>query len=46
MWKNAHPLLKILPVEWDYTVPYGLLHSQNPSLLIKEFLDVVKKISF
>lgn len=45
-WKNAHPLLKILPVEWDYTVPYGLLHSQNPSLLIKEFLDVVKKISF
>ena len=45
-WKNAHPLLKILPVEWDYTVPYGLLHSQNPSLLIKKFLDVVKKISF
>ena len=45
-WENAHPLLKILPVEWDYNVPYGLLHSQNPSLLIKKFLDVVKKISF
>ena len=22
-WANVHPLLKVIPVEWDYTIPYG-----------------------
>lgn len=44
-WDNAHPLLKILPVEWNYTVSYGFLHSQKASPLVKKFLDIVKKIS-
>lgn len=26
-WQYVHPLLKILPVDWNYTIPYGLLHS-------------------
>jgi DNA-binding transcriptional LysR family regulator len=40
-WRNAHPLMKILPVEWDFTVPYGLLHSPKPSDTVKIFLDAV-----
>lgn len=44
-WDNAHPLLKILPVEWNYTVSYGFLHSKKASPLVKKFLDIVKDIS-
>jgi hypothetical protein len=42
-WKHAHPLIKILPVEWEFTVPYGLLHAPVPSEAVKGFLDAVLK---
>lgn len=41
-WENVHPLLKILPVEWDYEIPYGLLHSPEPSDTVKKFLAAVQ----
>lgn len=37
-WSIVHPLLKVIPVEWDYSIPYGLLHSTNPSGIVKKFL--------
>ena len=30
-WKNVHPLLKTVPVDWSYTIPFGLLHAPRPS---------------
>lgn len=42
-WKDAHPLLKIIPVEWKYTIPYGILYSPEPSGLVKRFLKAVRK---
>lgn len=42
-WRYVHPLLKILPVDWRYTIPFGLLHSPNPSLAVAEFLRAVEK---
>lgn len=41
-WENVHPLLKILPVEWDYQIPYGLLHSPKPSDTVKKFLSAIQ----
>ena len=43
-WANVHPLLKVLPVDWDYTIPFGLLHSPNPSPTVKRFLDAVAQV--
>ena len=37
-WKDVHPLLKVIPVDWKYTIPYGILYSQEPSPLVKRFL--------
>ena len=37
-WKGVHPLLKILPVDWDYSIPYGLLHAPEPSEPVRKFL--------
>ena len=41
-WANVHPLLKIIPVEWDYLIPYGILHASVPSETVKRFLEAVK----
>ena len=44
-WQYVHPLLKILPVDWGYTIPYGLLHGSDPSPVVKKFLEAVEKIT-
>lgn len=43
-WANVHPLLKVLPVDWDYTIQFGLLYSPKPSETVLRFLNAVKKI--
>lgn len=43
-WDNVHPMLKTLPVEWDSTIPYGLLHSPEPSPTVGSFLDAVARL--
>lgn len=37
-WASVHPLLKVIPVEWEHSIPYGLLHSPQPSETVKQFL--------
>lgn len=44
-WENVHPLLKIIPVEWDYSVPYGIMYSREPSNQVKRFIGIVQKIN-
>ena len=42
-WRYVHPLLKILPVDWGYTIPFGLLHAPDPSPTVAKFLRAVAK---
>ena len=41
-WANVHPLLKVIPVEWDHSIPYGLLHAPHPSETVKRFLEAAQ----
>lgn len=41
-WANVHPLLKVIPVEWEYSIPYGLLYAPEPSETVKRFLAAVR----
>lgn len=43
-WANVHPLLKIIPVDWEHSIPYGLLHSPKPSATIRRFLSAVQTV--
>ena len=43
-WSDIHPSLVTLPVEWNYTVPYGLLYSPNISDEASEFLNIIKEL--
>ena len=42
-WANVHPLLKVIPVEWEHSIPYGLLHSPTPSKTVRKFLKAAEK---
>lgn len=44
-WANVHPLLKVIPVEWAYSIPYGLLHAPEPSETVKRFLAAAKAVT-
>lgn len=43
-WANVHPLLKVIPVEWDHNIPYGILHSPEPSPTVQRFLDAAESV--
>ncbi|MCD8091288.1 MAG: LysR family transcriptional regulator [Clostridiales bacterium] len=42
-WANVHPLLKIMPIEWEHSIPYGILHSPTPSKTVERFLKAAKQ---
>lgn len=44
-WKDVHPFLKIIPVEWNYTIPFGILYSLHPSNKVKQFLATIQLLS-
>lgn len=43
-WRDVHPLLKIIPVEWDFTMPFGLLHSPQPAPHVQKCIDAITRI--
>ena len=43
-WKNVHPLLRIMPVEWEHTVQFGVLHSPSPTKTVRKFLSAVRAV--
>lgn len=43
-WKMVHPFLKILPVDWGYTLPFGLMYSPKPGPLVKKFIKAMERV--
>ena len=44
-WRDVHPGLVFIPVDWDYSIPYGLLYSHNAPEDVLEFVKAVDNIS-
>ncbi len=42
-WKEVHPGLVTIPVEWDYSIQYGLLYSNDAPDDVLHFVDTVRK---
>ncbi len=36
-------MLKIIPVEWKYEIPFRLLHSPTPSKTVEKFVYATQK---
>ena len=43
-WESIHPLIKIIPVEWKYTMPFGLLYSKEPSDKVKRLVKAIEMV--
>lgn len=41
-WQDVHPALVSIPVEWDYSSPYGLLYAAKPSVDVMRFVERVR----
>ena len=43
-WESVHPLIRIKSVDWDYTMPYGLLYSKEPSAKVKKLVKAIEQV--
>jgi hypothetical protein len=44
-WQNVHPGLVSVPVNWSYTIPYGLLYSNNAPEDVLRFVKAVAQLT-
>lgn len=44
-WENIHPLLKIIPIDWEFVVPFGIMYSPKPSDTVKQFIKMLNNIN-
>lgn len=42
IWRDVHPSIVTIPMEWDYTMPYGIIYAKHPSEIVESF---IRKIS-
>ncbi len=42
-WKDVHPSLITIPVEWKYTIPYGVLYPRQPSNSVQLFVRALQE---
>ena len=43
-WKDVHPLLKTLRVDWEFTMPYGFIYAKEPPKEMLQFIMAIGKI--
>ena len=42
-WQDVHPALVSIPVDWEYSSPYGLLYALDPSEGVSRFVEAGRK---
>jgi DNA-binding transcriptional LysR family regulator len=45
-WRDVHPSLVTIPVEWEYTIPYGVLYPRKPSNSVQLFVKALQESAF
>lgn len=43
LWKNIHPGLVNIPVEWDWSIPYGALWKKDARKEVLDFMEAFKE---
>lgn len=44
-WEDVHPLLKLIPVDWEDSIPFGVFYSPAPTKLVKKFIDLLSSVT-
>ncbi|MBQ6663384.1 MAG: LysR family transcriptional regulator, partial [Firmicutes bacterium] len=42
-WHDIHPSLEAVPVDWDYTIPFGITYPLNPTKEVELFIEVIRQ---
>lgn len=42
IWNHIHPFITTRPMDWSYSMDYGVLYSQEPSEAVEKFLTIVQ----
>lgn len=43
-WCHIHPMLKIIPVDWCYKIPFGIMYSPMPKKHVYSWIKAVEKV--
>lgn len=43
-WKDVHPALVTIPVNWEYSIPYGLMYALDPPEDVLRFVKTVEEL--
>ena len=44
-WEDVHPLLKLIPADWEDSIPFGVFYSPTPTKLVKRFVGLLNSIA-
>lgn len=44
-WADVHPLLVQIPVDWAYTIPYGLIYAKEPTKEVLQFIMAIGQVN-
>ena len=44
-WENIHQLMKIIPIEWQHSIPFGIMYGKEPSGQVSSFIRIVQQIT-
>ena len=44
-WEDVHPLLKLIPADLEYSIPFDVFYSPTPKKLVKKFIDLLSSIA-
>ena len=42
IWKDVHPSIVTMPMEWDYKMPYGIVYAKKPSKQVQDFISIIQ----
>ena len=40
-WEGIHPSIATVPMEWNYTVPFGVVYAQEPTEAVTRFVELL-----
>lgn len=44
LWNILNPFAAIRPMDWDYSMEYGLIYSPEPSEAVREFVEALEQL--
>lgn len=42
VWRDVHPSIVTIPMDWGYKIPYGIVYAKNPSESMQGFIKMIE----